>query len=169
MAGQRSRVFDAARPAVEAAGLDLEDVEISAARKRSVVRVIVDSDDGVDLDTVADVSRRLGDAFDAADAMGQSPYVLEVTSPGVDRPLREPRHWRRAAGRLVTTTVAGRPVTGRIVAADDATVTLDTGGAPRQVGYDELGPGRVQIEFNPPSRSPHPLSGSGSPGSSAAS
>jgi len=150
MAGQRSRVLDAARPAVEAAGLDLEDVEISSAGRRSVVRVIVDSDRGVDLDTVADVSRSVGDALDAAGALGETPYVLEVTSPGVDRPLREPRHWRRATGRLVETTIDDQPLTGRILAADDAGVTLDVGGAERQARYDALGDGRVQIEFNPP-------------------
>lgn len=156
MAAQRSRVLDAARPAVEAAGYDLEDVEITAAGKRSVVRVIVDSDSGVDLDAVADVSRAVGEALDAADAMGESPYVLEVTSPGVDRPLREPRHWRRNAGRLVTTTLAGEPLTARIVSADDGGVTLDVDGEERQAAYSDLGPGAVQIEFNPPSRSPHP-------------
>jgi ribosome maturation factor RimP len=152
MAGQRSRVLDAARPAVEAAGLDLEDVEITPAGRRSVVRVIVDSDAGVDLDTVADVSRAVGAALDAADALGETPYVLEVTSPGVDRPLREPRHWRRATGRLVATTVGGEPVTGRVVAADDTGVTIEVRGEQRRAAYGELGDGAVQIEFNPPKR-----------------
>lgn len=150
MAASRSRVLAAVRPAVEAAGLDLEDVEITAAGKRSVVRVIVDSDSGVDLDTVAEVSRAVGAALDAEAALGESPYVLEVTSPGVDRPLREPRHWRRNAGRLVATTVAGTPVTARVVAADDSGVTLDVDGEERRAAYADLGPGAVQIEFNPP-------------------
>jgi ribosome maturation factor RimP len=74
-------------------------------------------------------------------------YVLEVTSPGVDRPLTEQRHWRRAAGRLVSVPVVGQPVTGRIAHVDDSGVTLDTGGVSRQVPWADLGRGKVQIEF----------------------
>lgn len=156
MAGHRSRVLDAARPVVESAGLDLEDVEITAAGRRSVVRVIVDADQGVDLDTVADVSRAVGDALDTAGVMGETAYVLEVTSPGVDRPLREPRHWRRSVGRLVATSDDEQRVTGRVLAADDTGVTLDVDGAERRVRYADLGPGQVQIEFNPPPRPAKP-------------
>jgi len=91
-------------PVVSATGHDLEDVNVTSAGRRSLVRVVVDADGGVDLDAVAEVSRVVSEALDA-DAPGgpafAGPYVLEVTSPGVDRPLTEPRHWRRAVGRLV--------------------------------------------------------------------
>ena len=79
------------------------------AGRRSVVRVIVDSDGGVDLDAVADVSKAVSDALDEADPLGEQPYVLEVTSPGVDRPLTEPRHWRRNIGRKVKAGEVDRP------------------------------------------------------------
>src|SRR6059058_4887589 len=102
----RQRVRDVLEPVVAGAGYDLEDVTVTAAGRRSVVRVVVDRDGGVDLDAVADISRVLSEALDADDVMGEAPYVLEVSSPGVDRPLTQPRHWRRAAGRLVTVTVA---------------------------------------------------------------
>jgi ribosome maturation factor RimP len=92
------------------------------------------------------VSRVVSDALDPDDVTGSTPYTLEVTSPGIDRPLTEPRHWRRAAGRLVT---AGS-VTGRVVTADDTGVTLDVDGRETVLGYDELGAGRVQVEFNRP-------------------
>jgi ribosome maturation factor RimP len=139
----------ALEPVVTEAGYDLEDVAITAAGRRSVVRVIVDRDGGLDLDAVADISRVVSEFLDADDVMGAAPYTLEVSSPGVDRPLTEPRHWRRAAGRLVQASLrdAGT-LTGRVSAADDGGVTFDVAGAERVVGYDALGPGRVQVEFN---------------------
>lgn len=144
----RQRVHDALQPVVAAAGYDLEDVSVTAAGRRSVVRVIVDRDGGVDLDDVADVSRAVSSELDRADVMGESPYVLEVSSPGVDRPLTEPRHWRRAAGRLVRVTVTeSGQLTGRVTEADDDKVTLDVDGDPRTFGYADLGPGHVQVEF----------------------
>ena len=107
-------------PVVERAGYDLEELVVTPAGRRSVVRVVVDRDSGVTLDDIAEVSRAVSDVLDASDdGMGRAPYVLEVTSPGVDRPLTEPRHWRRNVGRLVTVAV-GRTVreqvTGRITA-----------------------------------------------------
>jgi ribosome maturation factor RimP len=131
-------------PVVSAAGYDLEDIEISSAGRRSVVRVIVDRDGGVDLDAVAEISRPVSDALDAAEAFGESAYVLEVTSPGVDRPLTAPRHWRRNIGRMVE--VDG--VTGRIVEATDSGVALEVDGARREISYSELGSGKVIVEFS---------------------
>ena len=83
-------------PVVAAAGMDLESVRMSVAGKRRLLRIIVDSDHGVSLDETADVSRDISTLLDANNALGDAPYTLEVSSPGVDRPLTEPRHWRRA-------------------------------------------------------------------------
>lgn len=140
----RERVRTALEPVVTAAGFDLEDVAVTAAGRRSVIRVIVDRDGGVDMDAIAAVSRVVSDALDNSDATGDTPYTLEVTSPGVDRPLTEPRHWRRAAGRLV---VAG-DIRGRVVGADDTAVTLLVDGTERVVPYTDLAAGKVQIEFD---------------------
>ena len=144
------RVLALLEPVVAGAGFDLEDLTVSAAGKRSVVRVLVDKDGGVTLDDVADVSRLVSEALDAADEqdptlLGTS-YVLEVSSPGVDRPLTEPRHWRRNVGRLVVATLRdGATAEGRVTAADEAGVTLDDGpGLP----WAELARGAVQVEFN---------------------
>jgi ribosome maturation factor RimP len=138
-------------PVVRDAGYDLEDVTVSAAGRRSVVRVIVDRDAGVDLDAVADVARVVSEALDADDPTGDSPYTLEVSSPGVDRALTQPRHWRRAAGRLVRASVRdGAEVNGRIVGTDETGVTFDVDGTQRAVPYDVLGPGKVQVEFSRP-------------------
>ena len=142
------RVHDALESVVVAAGYDLEDVSVTAAGRRSVVRVVVDRDGGIDLDAVADVSRVVSAALDETDVMGAATYVLEVTSPGVDRPLTLPRHWRRAVGRLVTVAISDvGSLRGRVRDADDTSVTLDVDGAVQRVPHDRLGPGHVQVEF----------------------
>jgi len=152
----RDHLLDLLGPVVAEAGYDLEDVAVTAAGRRSLVRVTVDADGGIDLDAVAVVSRLVSDAMDADANRPGSPralansYVLEVSSPGVDRPLTEPRHWRRATGRLVRVDVAGEQVTGRVGPVDDSGVTLDVDGSELQVGFAELGRGKVQVEFNRP-------------------
>jgi ribosome maturation factor RimP len=159
-------------PVVRAAGLDLESVRIGSAGRRRLLRVVVDADGGVSLDDIALVSREASARLDDTGAMGEAPYTLEVSSPGVDRPLTQPRHWRRATGRLVRVPLAGRgdpgsrdpahaggpagqkPVEGRVVAADDQGVILEVGGEHREFGYAALGPGRVQVEFGRPAAGP---------------
>jgi len=135
-------------PVVAAAGMDLESVRMTVAGKRRLLRVVVDSDHGVSLDEAADVSRDVSAALDAGDALGDIPYTLEVSSPGVDRPLTEPRHWRRARGRLVRVKVAGEgSVEGRLLAADADGVTLDLAAGERRFPYADMGAGSVQVEF----------------------
>jgi ribosome maturation factor RimP len=110
------RIADVIGPVVAAAGMDLESVRVTAAGRRRLLRVVVDSDRGVSLDDAAAVSRELSAALDTVAVMGDFPYTLEVSSPGVDRALTDRRHWRRAVGRLVQVTVTDSgPVTGRIV------------------------------------------------------
>jgi ribosome maturation factor RimP len=151
------RIVGLLGPAVAALGLDLETVRITSAGRRRLLRIVVDADGGVSLDDIAQVSREVSATLDRAAAMGEASYTLEVSSPGVDRPLTEPKHWRRATGRLVTAPLrpdaAGGPgqatVTGRITGADDRGVRLDVRGMSREFGYSELGPGKIQIEFAP--------------------
>jgi ribosome maturation factor RimP len=137
-------------PVVAAAGLDLESVRVTVAGKRRLLRVIVDSDHGVSLDDAADVSRDISVLLDASNALSDVPYTLEVSSPGVDRPLTEPRHWRRARGRLVRVKVRGAgegSVEGRLLAADADGVTLGLPGGERRFPYADMGAGSVQVEF----------------------
>jgi ribosome maturation factor RimP len=153
MTASAARLSELLAPAISAAGADLEDLSVSKAGKRSVIRVLVDRDGGVSLDDVADLSRVVSDALDALDeqdpsALGPS-YVLEVSSPGVDRPLTEPRHWRRNVSRLVTATLRdGSTATGRVTAADDDAVTLDVDGTERVLPYGDVARGAVQVEFS---------------------
>ncbi|MGX5657890.1 ribosome maturation factor RimP [Geodermatophilus nigrescens] len=151
-------------PVVADAGYDLEELVVTPAGRRSVVRVVVDRDQGVSLDDVAEVSRAVSAVLDRNDGeLGRAPYVLEVTSPGVDRPLTEPRHWRRNTGRLVAVAVGGEQLTGRVTAVDDSGVTLAVekpgkpgakkkAPTPRHVPWAQLGAGRVQVEFGRPGR-----------------
>ena len=134
-----------------ATGVDLESVEVQRAGRREIVRVVVDADGGIDLDTVASVSQVVAGLLDQEPLSGQfaGAYVLEVTSPGVDRPLTEPKHWRRAQARLVVATRRdGSTVTGRIEAVDDEAVTLAVADDLVTIPLAELASGAVQVEFN---------------------
>lgn len=137
------------RPVVEGHGLDLEDVVVTPAGKRRMLRVIVDQDGGLELDAVAAVSTSVSKALDDSDVMGGAPYVLEVTSPGVDRPLTERRHWRRNRTRLVTVTTAeSTTLEGRLTEVDDDGIGVDVDGAVTRLAWDRVGTGRVRVEFN---------------------
>jgi ribosome maturation factor RimP len=155
-----ARLTGLIEPILTAMNMDLEAVKITAAGRRRVLRIIVDADGGVSLDDIALASTKVSARIDTKNAMGDAPYTLEVTSPGIDRPLTEPRHWRRAAGRLVAVRltdhdlhsqrVAGAgqaSVQARIIGADQEGVTLEIDGTKRRYGFSELGPGRVQVEF----------------------
>lgn len=132
-----------------AVGLDVEAIELTPAGRRRLLRVAVDKDGGVTLDDIAEATRVVSRVLDESDAMGEQPYTLEVTSPGVDRPLTLPRHWRRNQGRLVKVSLSGgETVTGRITGGADGQVTLDVDGSERAVPLDDVAKARVQIEFN---------------------
>ncbi|MGE0817984.1 MAG: ribosome maturation factor RimP [Candidatus Nanopelagicales bacterium] len=150
---QVQKVAALLEPAVASTGIDLEDVEIRTVGRRIVVRVLVDSETGVSLDQVAAASTAVSDALDADDPFGDEPYTLEVSSPGVDRPLTLPRHWRRSTGRLVAvTTTKHEQVTGRVLAVTDAEVELeiDVKGrtSRRTLALADIAKAVVQVEFS---------------------
>lgn len=153
-------------PAVEAAGMYFESVAVTGEPGHRTLQVVVDRAEGtagLDLDEVAAVAGAVSEALDAAGdplpGLGTEAYQLEVSSPGVSRPLTEPRHWRRNVGRMVSVSLDGAEVTGRIREADETGVVLvpvrpgAKKGMPAKVGeperhaYDRLGPGRVQVEL----------------------
>ena len=155
MSVSRARLVQLLTPAVQATGHDLEDIAVSPAGKRQVVRLVVDRDGGSTLDDVAEVSRAVSAVLDAEEQdepdLLAGAYVLEVSSPGVDRPLTAPRHWRRNLGRLVTATLTdGSAVTGRVLQADEVEVRLglpDQAGSIRTLLLAEVERGAVQVEF----------------------
>ncbi|GAA2717859.1 MULTISPECIES: ribosome maturation factor RimP [Streptomyces] len=152
---QSERLRELLAPLVSARELDLEEIEVTPAGKRRVLRIVVDSDEGVQLDTCADLSRDISARLDESDVMGATPYVLEVTSPGADRPLTHPRHYVRATGRLIKAQLAeGGELVARIVAVDDEGLDLEVPGVKgrkptaRRLAFDEIAKARVEIEFN---------------------
>lgn len=156
MGSGRQRLAEVVAPIVETAGLVLEGVEIATVGRRRLVRVVVDLPEtetgSVDLDRVAEVSRavaaRLDEPGGAQDVVGPGPYSLEVSTPGVDRPLTERRHWMRARTRLVRFERRGEsPVTGRLVEVTDAGPVVEVGGETVTPAWDDVTAGRIEVEF----------------------
>lgn len=152
---QSDRLRGLLEPLVSAAGLDLEEIEVSRAGRRRMLRITVDSDDGVELDACAELSRALSEKLDETDAMGEGEYVLEVSSPGADRPLTQHRHYVRATGRLVKLQLhENAELVARILTVDDEGLDLEVPGVKgrrpttRRVAFDEIAKARVEIEFN---------------------
>ena len=142
----RSRI----EPCLTPRGVDLEELSVTPVGRREIVRVVVDRDGGVDLDLIAELSTEIATALDEVGSLFPGAYVLEVTSPGVDRPLTEPRHWRRAVGRLVTVQCASRsPVHGRLVRAGDSDATVQVPGEGEvRIEFVDVTEAHVEIEFD---------------------
>jgi ribosome maturation factor RimP len=151
LAALRNRLRTLVAPVVSAEGLDLEDVTVARAGRRYVVRITVDADGGIGHDELTDVSHAISASLDEAEEtsgdLTPGGYTLELSSPGVDRPLTSPRHWQRNVGRMVAVRLGGRQVTGRITAVSEIGVSLDINGLPTEAAFAELGPGRVKVEF----------------------
>ncbi|MFJ8212358.1 ribosome maturation factor RimP [Streptomyces sp. NPDC096033] len=152
---QSDRLRGLLEPLVAAKGLDLEEIELSKAGRRRMLRIVVDSDEGVELDACAELSREVSDALDASDVMGEDEYVLEVSSPGADRPLSEHRHYVRAIGRLVKFQLAeSGELVARILSVDDEGMDLEVPGVKgrkataRRIAFTDIAKARVEIEFN---------------------
>ena len=162
--GPEGAVRKQLEPVVAELGLVLDDVVVIEAGARPLLRVVLDVPDerpgALSLDAIASAAREISARLDEADPMGQSPYTLEVSSPGVERPLTTPRHLRRNISRVVTLTLRdGDEVTGRVLSIeDDDTLVLLLPGAKkgmpatkqRRVGWDQVVQGVVQVEFNRP-------------------
>ncbi|MEU6406861.1 ribosome maturation factor RimP [Streptomyces sp. NPDC046985] len=152
---QSERLRELLEPLVASQGLDLEEIAVDSVGRKRVLRVVVDSDSGADLDQIADVSRALSAALDESDAMGGGEYTLEVGTPGAERLLTEHRHYVRATGRLVRFQLAeDGELVARILAADDDGLDVEVPGVKgrkptaRRVPFSDVERARVQVEFN---------------------
>jgi ribosome maturation factor RimP len=150
-----SQIAGVLTPILAQFGLELEAVEIIAAGKRRLLRVVVDGEGpqgaGPLLDDIAAASKAASEALDIADVTGAAPYTLEVTSRGVSRPLELPRHWRRNTGRLVAVRLCeGDTITGRIVSSSEDVVRLDVDGETREIRFVDIERALVQVELNRP-------------------
>ncbi|MFF3959226.1 ribosome maturation factor RimP [Streptomyces sp. NPDC001890] len=152
---QSERLRGLLEPLVSAEQLDLEEIEVSRVGRRRVLRIVVDSDEGVELDACAELSRAISEKLDETDAMGDGEYNLEVSSPGAERPLTEHRHYVRATGRLAKLHLhEGGELVARILAVDENGLDLEVPGVKgrkptsRRVAFDEIAKARVEIEFS---------------------
>jgi len=131
-------------PAIEAAGCYLEEVTLTPAGKRKIMTVIVDGDTNLSLDQVTAVSKEVSAIVEVLPALGDTPFTLEVTSPGVDRPLTKPRHWRKNHGRLINATlVTDKSVKGRIGDSTEIDVEIDA----VKIAFSEIKKALVEVEF----------------------
>ena len=159
----RERVIELISELVHTQGYDVDDVVVTSAGKHSAVRIMVDSDAGIELDAAAEISRLVSELFDTLEEIGETPYTLEVTSPGIDRPLTLDRHWRRARGRKARIDLAGETVVGRIGTLNDDSVAVVIGGrgglTVREIALGDVQKAVVQVEFSKPSEAELELAG----------
>jgi ribosome maturation factor RimP len=152
---QSERLRELLEPLVSSQGLDLEEIQVDSVGRKRVLRVVVDSGTGADLDQIADVSRALSAKLDETNAMGEGEYTLEVGTPGAERLLKEHRHYVRATGRLVKFQLTdGDELVARILEADDEGLDLEVPGVKgrrptaRRLAFPDIDKARVQVEFN---------------------
>jgi len=150
-----SEVRPVVEPVITAQGLELDDLSVRRAGTRQVLSITVDGDGpdgtGPTLDDIADCSKALSQVLDSSGVTGERPYVLQVSSRGVEAPLLKPAQWRRNRGRLVAVERRGdEPVTGRIQSVGAAGVTLLVDGNLTQLRYDDIASATVCIELNRP-------------------
>ena len=127
--------------------VELDDLELSG----KTLRVVIDSEDGVDLDHLTNVSRGISRILDEADGFIDGKYNLEVTSPGLERKLRRPRHFQKSLGRqLIAKTRSGETLRGELTSADAEAFTVEIGGEVTAIAYDEVAGARTVLEFTPP-------------------
>jgi ribosome maturation factor RimP len=131
-------------PIVEASGNYLEEVQVTPVGKSRMISIIVDSDSHLNLDQVTAISREISEVIETLEVLGDNPFTLEVTSPGVDRPLTLPRHWRKNVKRLVKATLNdGNVVEGRIGQSTDSGVIIGD----REVNFADIKKALIEIEF----------------------
>jgi ribosome maturation factor RimP len=134
----------AIRPIIEATGNYLEELSITSAGKVKILTVIIDSDTHLNLDQITAVTKEISEVIEALPELGDGAFTLEVTSPGLDRPLTKPRHWRKNLDRLVKIIMtSGEEIQGRIGEASETTVLVDS----QKVSYEDIKRAVLEIEF----------------------
>lgn len=146
----QNQIIDLIHPAVASAGFYLEDVEILLVGRSRLITCIVDGDEPLNLDQVTAATKVISLLLDEAKFLDENPFTLEVTSPGVDRPLTLPRHWRKNHDRLVKLNlINGQVLSGRILKSDEVSVTLvDPKAAELIANFADIKRAKVEIEFN---------------------
>jgi ribosome maturation factor RimP len=158
MVANQDALRAAAEPILASLGLELVDVEVVGSGRARTLRLTLDRDGGIDLETLAEANRPVSDALDAAEALA-GPYTLELSSPGVERPLRRPPEFRRFVGTTISVKShdpvdGARRHRGLLLEADDGGITLEVDGQHRRFPYDAIASARTVFEWGP---SPKPI------------
>ncbi|MDA3029804.1 MAG: ribosome maturation factor RimP [Actinomycetota bacterium] len=147
--GKKEDISAAITPALEALGFYLEDVTITSAGRRSMLTVIVDGDTHLSLDQVTSATKAIGEIVESIQSLGETPFTLEVTSPGLDRPLTKVRHWQKNINRLVKVVLQdGSEVKGRINEVNEASSVVGE----IKVNYSDIKRATLEVEFKPVSK-----------------
>jgi ribosome maturation factor RimP len=141
---KKEEIAAAITPTIESLGFYLEDLNITSAGRRSMLTIIVDGDTHLTLDQVTSVTKAIGEIVENIQSLGESAFTLEVTSPGLDRPLTKPRHWRKNIDRLVKIILLdGKEIKGRVKDVSEITVTVDE----QLINFSEIKRATLEIEF----------------------
>jgi len=141
---KKEEIAAAITPTIEGLGFYLEDLNITSAGRRSMLTVIVDGDTHLNLDQVTSVTKAIGEIVENIQSLGQTPFTLEVTSPGIDRPLTKPRHWKKNVDRLVKVVLQDTSeVKGRIKDSNQETATIDD----KLIKFAEIKRATLEVEF----------------------
>ena len=142
--GKKEDISAAVTPALSALGFYLEDVIITSAGRRSMLTIIVDGDTHLSLDQVTSATKAISEIVESLQSLGDTPFTLEVTSPGLDRPLTKPRHWRKNIDRLVKVVLLdGKEIKGRIKAASEDSATVDQS----EITFADIKRASLEVEF----------------------
>ena len=142
--GKKEEISAAITPALSDLGFYLEDITITSAGRRSMLTIIVDGDTHLSLDQVTVATKAISEIVENIQSLGQAPFTLEVTSPGLDRPLTKPRHWRKNIDRLVKIVLLdGKEIKGRVKDATEILATVDE----QVVKYSDIKRATLEIEF----------------------
>jgi ribosome maturation factor RimP len=140
----KEQVAAAITPAIESLGFYVEDIAITSAGKRSMLTVIVDGDTHLSLDQVTVATKAISEIVENLPTLGNNPFTLEVTSPGLDRPLTKPRHWQKNKDRLIKIILNdGKEITGRIKDSTQSAVTVDE----QVINFADMKRATLEIEF----------------------
>ena len=145
----KEQVLAVITPAIESLGFYIEDITITSAGKRSMLTVIIDGDTHLSLDQVTVATKAISEIVENLQTLGNNPFTLEVTSPGLDRPLTKPRHWRKNQDRLIKIVLTdGKEVKGRIKESDETSVTVDD----QTINFADIKRATLEVEFKKESK-----------------
>jgi len=145
----KEQVLAVITPAIESLGFYIEDITITSAGKRSMLTVIVDGDTHLSLDQVTVATKAISEIVENLPTLGNNPFTLEVTSPGLDRPLTKPRHWQKNQDRLIKVVLTdGKEIMGRIKDSTESSVNVDD----QTINFADIKRATLEVEFKKESK-----------------